>query len=112
MLRTDGKFEIYTLEFALKKPRPDSSYDNNWHLISFDAAWVPPELYKSKQEVWEEFSASGKCWQETGVHGTYDVETAIKLYCILNQHALEKEKYKFRVVKTTIWQDSEVLWSG
>lgn len=110
MLRNDGKFEIYVLEFRAKKPDPDSSYSNEWHRISFDVAWVPNECYK--KEVWNEFSASGKCWQETGVHGTFDVETAIKLYVALKQHAFKKDEYIFRVVKKTIWQDSEVLWCG
>lgn len=105
MLRNDGKFEIYVLEFAPKK-----SNNKSWHQISFDVVWVPAEKFKG--EVWEEFSANGKCWQETGLRGTYDVEIAIKLYVMLTQHGLEKNKYKFRVVKKTICQESEVLWSG
>lgn len=102
MLRTDGKFEIYVLEFRSKKER------EVWHSISFDVAWVPSEFYK--KEVWDEFSASGKCWQETGVHGTYDVEVAIKLYVTLIQHSIKD--YIFRVVKKTIRQESEILWCG
>jgi hypothetical protein len=105
MLRTDGKYEIYTLEFNVKG-------EDKWHTLSFDAAWVTDELYKSKEKVWAEFSACGQCWQETGVHGTYDVEIAIKLYVLLKQHSLQKEKYMYRVTKKTIRQESEVLWCG
>jgi len=105
MLRKDGKFEIYIIEFRNRN-------SSDWHTLSFDAAWVSAELYKSKEAIWHEFSASGQCWQETGVHGTYDVEMAIKLYVLLKQHSTKKDEYLFRVNKKTIWQESEILWCG
>ena len=105
MLRTDGKYEIYILEFSVKG-------ENKWHTLSFDAAWVSPELYKTKKEIWKTFSACGQCWQEIGIHGTYDVEIAIKLYVLLTQYGLQKERYMYRVTKKTILQESEVLWCG
>lgn len=106
MLCNDGKYEIYIIEFRVKKPDSDS---NSWHEINFDSTWVSQELYAAKKEVWHEFSASGKCWQETGVHGTYDVEVAIKLHALLKQHSIQKDKYLFRVNKKTIWQESKIL---
>lgn len=112
MLRNDGKYEIYIIEFRVKKPDSDSTYSNSWHEINFDSTWVSQELYAAKKEVWHEFSASGKCWQETGVHGTYDVEVAIKLYVLLKQHSIQKDKCLFRVNKKTVWQESEILWCG
>jgi hypothetical protein len=105
MLPNDGRFEIFTIEFADKERK-------EWNEINFDSAWVSPEYYVSKKDVWYEFSASGKCWQETGVNGTFNVEIALKLYNLLNKESIKKEKYLFRVVKTTIWQESEVLWSN
>lgn len=104
MLRNDGKYEIFVIEFR-------STGTCSWHRISFDVAWVPAEQYQVKKDIWHEFSASGKCWQETGVHGTYDAETALVLFNMLKQHSIKKDKYSFRVAKITIQQDSEV-WCG
>jgi hypothetical protein len=110
MLRNDGKYEICTIE---AKP-VDDKYNSGWFGISFDGSfkwgkrWYPD--YSGKEyEPYESFSASGKCWQETGIHGTYDVEKAIKLYLILIE--LNPE-YMFRVNKKTILQESEILWCG
>jgi hypothetical protein len=105
MLRNDGKYELFILE---------AKKDTDWFRISFDGGfkfgkrWYEDGSGK-EFEPYESFSASGKCWQETGEHATYDVEKAIKLYLILMEN---NPDYMFRVVKKTIWQDSEVLWCG
>lgn len=106
MLRNDGKYEIYILEF--------SNDSKDFHQVSFDGGFVYGKRWYAdgsgkEHEPHQSFSASGKCWQETGIHGTYDVETAIKLYCILMQN---NPKYMFRVIKKTISQESEILWCG
>ena len=103
MLRNDGKYEIYIMEFSLKNKR-------DWHAISFDVAWVPTDIRLKKITAWEAFEASGKCWQETGVHGTYDVEDAMRLLVSLKKDAFKKDEYDFRVVKKTIWQESETVY--
>lgn len=102
MLRNDGKYEIFIIEFK--------GSDDSWRQLNFDARWFPDEIYESKGDLLNDFKASGKCWQETGVNGTYDLENAIKLYCLLRQHSTKK--YSYRVNKKTIWQESDILWSG
>lgn len=103
MLRNDGKYEIYIIEFKAMGER--------WGQLNFDSVWFPPEIYESKRDLINEFSSSGKCWQETGVNGTYDVENAIKMYLLLRQHSV-KQHYTFRVNKKTITQESDILWGG
>ena len=103
MLSNDGKYTIYIIEFK--------GTGEKWCKLSFDAAWFTPEIYESKRELFNQFSASGKCWQETGVHGTYEVEDAIKLYCLLRQHGI-KQEYACRVNQKIISQDSNILWCG
>lgn len=103
MLFNDGKYEIFIIE---------AKKDNDWFQISFDGGfkWGKRWYGHCKEfEPYESFSASGKCWQETGIHATYDLEKAIKLYLILMEN---NPDYMFRVNKKTIWQDSEILWCG
>lgn len=101
MIRSDGRFTIFIIEF-------EYTNKTQWAQISFDVSWVAPDLYAKHENIWNDFSSSGDCWQQTGVHGTFDVEKAIKLYLLLKDHSIEK--YKFRVKKVTIWQESEILW--
>lgn len=96
MLRNNGDYKIYVIEFQYGKYL--------WGRISFDVEWVKPEHYQ--EEVWDVFSAGGKCWQETGIHGTFDLGMAIKLYCTLSEH---RKDYKFRVVLLTISQKTKVI---
>jgi len=109
MLRNDGKYEIFIIEHQYEK-------EGKWSRTSFDGGFKMPDRHILKNGVWEgkenepyeSFSASGQCWQETGEHGVFDTEMAIKLYLILKKNNPE---HNFRVVKKTVWQDSEVLWS-
>lgn len=103
MLRNDGKYEIFIIEFK--------GMGEKWCQLNFDAAWFNPEMHESQRDLLQDFSANGQCWQETGVNGTYDVEKAIKLYCLLRQHSTKKE-YIYRVNKKTITQTSDILWCG
>ena len=108
MLRNDGKYEIFVIEFASKEYHPDK-----WHPINWDCLWVKAEhMTPAKQKNFEAFSASGQCWQETGVHGTYDIEDALSVYLMLKMHSIKKDEYIFRVMKKSIWQESSVMWCG
>ncbi len=103
MLSNDGRYEIYVVEFKVKDR-------NDWRRISYDVAWVPTEIYKKNAKAWDAFGASSECWQQTGVHGTYDVEDALKVYINLKQHALPNKNYDYRVMKVVICQESTCLW--
>jgi hypothetical protein len=109
MFDNDGKHEIYIIQWKLREPG-NSTYHRKWQEINFDSTWVPKEFYKSESKVWDEFSACGKCWQETSIYGTYDVEIAIKLFLLLKEHSFHKKDYMFRVSKLSISQFTEVVW--
>jgi hypothetical protein len=105
MLRNDGRYEIFILE---------AKKNEDWFRINFDGSFKFGKRWHEdgsgkEYEPYDSFSANGKCWQETGEDATYDVEKAIKLYLILMKNNPE---YMFRVVKKTIWQDSEIMWCG
>ncbi len=92
MLRNDGKYEVYVIE---------AKGEGDWFQYNMDfCALTDDQPYK-------DFSASGECWQSTGVHGTFDVRHALKMFNLMTK---AKPEYQFRVTKYTIWQDSEVLW--
>jgi hypothetical protein len=78
MLRNDGKFEIFTVEFLEK------------------GVWLTSPWQK------------GNCQELTGELGSFDVDDARK-------HMLDIKKNnpdtKVRVIKTVIWQDTEIVWS-
>lgn len=104
MLRNDGRYVFYILEFKTS--------DGVWRQLSFDASWFDLSVMRDPKNkaMWDDFSSSGQCWQDTGVHGTYELEFAIKLYCLLREN--KQNYYTFRVNKKTIDQASDILWCG
>ena len=79
-LRRDGDYRIYLLEHWSEENQRWSTGGPYGH---------PPG-----------FTASGQCWQETGVHGTYDLEQALD-----GAASLQKEwGIPFRVVALEISQ--------
>lgn len=56
-MRNDGDVTVFQIEHKSEA---------RWYGTSFDYFGTPHEA----------FSASGQCWQETGIHGTYDAEIA------------------------------------
>lgn len=112
MIRTDGKFTFYIIEFQHKGK-------GEWH-FSGDCAqwakdipqgeyWLPRkkgQQYPDLNPCFQGFSASGRCWQETGVHGTYDERRAIEACQIVAKYNPE---HNFRVSKITIQQQGEVI---
>lgn len=85
MLKTEGKFKIYRIEHK----------------------WMGRDNWVTSIENEKYFNASGICWQQTGVHGTYDIEEAKEVFgkCVAQ---LDKNR-KFRLVCFTIEQSKEVL---
>ena len=87
LLRNDGKYVIYIIQHKQK--------DCRWVQSSFDAFGTPDIA----------FSASGDCWQQTGVHGTFNLSIA--------EHALAMIRMKhmitqFRLAKVEITQETTV----
>ena len=85
MIRTEGKFSIYRIE----------------HQWKGKSEWV------SSIENEQYFPASGNCWQQTGVHGTYDLEEAKEAFGKVVAQ-LDKNR-KFRLVRVMIEQSKEML---
>jgi hypothetical protein len=104
LLRQDGAYTLYRVEVQWGDGRWGSISDN---LI----AKVPVELrsedfhtkkYTGRElEPFQSFSASGECWQKTGIFGVFDKDKAITLRDLLTTYVPE---YKFRVVQHTAIQ--------
>lgn len=84
MIRTEGKFSIYRIEHQ----------------------WENKSEWTSSIENEQYFRSSGECWQQTGVHGTYDLEEAKQVF---GKVAQSDKRRKFRLVCVTIEQSKEVL---
>ena len=104
MLKQDGKYQIYIIQHQYNK-------EGNWCNSDIDT-FEPNSLKRWKDgkelEPWCHLSANGTCWQETGIHGTFDIDDARKMILLLKKH---NEQHNFRVVRVDIWQDSFVVWS-
>lgn len=88
MLRTDGDYTIYVIE----------------HLRQNDSI----ERWVRSIENEHYFGAAGDCWQETGIHGTFDLEEAKRAFLsIMNNRKLLDRK--FRLVRVRIHQSTEVV---
>lgn len=86
MIPYDGTYTMYCLEHFYK--------EEEWMGVSFDVFGTPHEA----------FSAGGRCWQETRVHGAYDLEDAVEgLRTIERQHP----ECEFRLVKITLSRKTE-----
>jgi len=53
MLRYDGKYEIYVVEFSEKHTR-------EWHGLNLDYTWLSESLYQAKKSLWNEFDYSAR----------------------------------------------------
>ena len=83
MIKKDGQYLFYKIQHL---------QDNGkWVFSSLDAFGTPHKA----------FSASGKCWQEIGEHGTYYMSIAIKAREKISK---ENPEYKFRIVEVAIRQ--------
>jgi hypothetical protein len=102
MIRNDGKFSIYRIQEQLKNG--DWIYSDLCHPTLSE---YPPS---------EGFTASGDCWQQTGIHGVFQINVAKaglkQAYCDLvdrlNRGSI-KESSRFRLVLVEISQKTTVL---
>ena len=81
-MREDGLYAIYQIQHYVERTK-------KWDFSNLDHFGYP-----------EGFGARGDCWQETGVHGCFDLKTAQKgLDWIqkVNRIGLDKDR-KFRLV--------------
>lgn len=90
MIRVDGNFTIYKIQHWSA---------GKWVSSSLDHFGTPHILCASKG-----FSACGDCWQQTGVHGTFDLHAASEGLAWMTQ---EWPDHWFRIAKVTISQLTE-----
>lgn len=86
MIRSDGNITCYVLECRSNAP----GYENRWFLAGLDHFGTPPG-----------FSASGPCWQKTGIHGTFDEEEGFSALRVMSSQHIE---YDWRLMKLEISQ--------
>jgi hypothetical protein len=100
MIRKDGKYFIYIIQHQ-------RDVDKRWVNSSDCNRWIPGKLTRKKFETifftepWRTITACGKCWQETGVHGSYIKNKALR---ILEKVSKWNPGIKFRVCKLEIEQ--------
>lgn len=114
MIRYDGSYVIYYVEFKPKDNDATIWWDSaSWWDISgsgiiskvpSELRWVNPPGWDGKAlDPFESFSSNGDCWQQTGIHGSFDKKYAFDLKNILEQHWYDK--YLFRVMQLNITQE-------
>lgn len=104
MLRNDGKYEIYMIQH-LAEVGAFGHTKSEWHFSNFDHFGTPVCTGVCADKG---FSASGDCWQETGIHGTFDMEIGLQgLRWIADKH----RGIKFRLVKLTLTRQTETISS-
>ena len=109
MLHNDGKYKIYTIVF-----RSENYRGGDWCELSMDGqrvANIPKELRRDSDKDWKalqplySFTACGKCWQRTGIMGTFKRKRAVKMLSLLRKYNPDME---LAIRKTFITQKSSV----
>lgn len=117
-LRNDGKHTIFTIEIEGK--------DGGWYTqigMAENAQGAKEhgaivikglrfgDKHDGKMEGesshdYSEFQASGRCWRMLGIHGTFNIEVAVRLAAAL---ATSNTDRKFRVVRTVVEQSTIIV---
>ena len=100
MIRVDGKFIIYIIKYSWQR-------QDEWIYVGDCGQWyrtkdskIQRTMFKKRQEP---FMASGDCWQETGIHGTYDKLEAFDFKSLIEMSWPEHE---FDVFELNIEQET------
>lgn len=101
----DGRFRCYRVEAEYGESR--------WH----DAGcWcdfhrtIPAEVYRTPEGAlafpFSEFSDSGECWEDTGLHAVYDIDAASRMLVLLSRY---NPGIRFRLVWHLVEQERTTL---
>ena len=114
-LHDDGDFVIYKVE-VLRHYSNGPAWQEWRVMYHDDEPPVPaiPVRFRNKQdrdrdrenEPFTSETASGACWQKTGIHGFFDRAKADKLVAILIEH---NPGIKFRILEQRISQHTRVV---
>ena len=104
-LRTDGKYKIYIIKH-LYNSKSNFEWDNSGDCRHFIPRTILWDYNKQQLEnkIFDKFTACGKCWQKTGVCGSFAKRDAIK---ILNKIAKWNPQHRFKVCVLYIDQTTE-----
>ncbi len=85
MLRNDGDYRFYIIKHKYKKKGEWADSGDCWHWVvrqdmNID---IRIDLHEKHVKDLTPFSSSGRCWQETGVHGAYHKMDALKILNII-----------------------------
>lgn len=111
MLRNDGDFDIYVLQHKYqKKGKWTHSGEGGSFAANISARYRhnynDSNQYIGSKYPFDEFTASGDCWQWLGIHGTFKSEAAI---CFLQEIARHNPLHSFRIVKVRLVQHTEQI---
>jgi hypothetical protein len=102
MLRNDGAYKIYVIQHLYPKT-------DEWAMSIYGS----PEIRPNEPGIRNTFTASGICWQQTGINGVYDLEDAkLGLKMAIKHYKMDVEKkhskpgYKFRIACISIIQQT------
>jgi len=106
MIRNDGEYTIYIIQHKYKDPK-----DENWYNSGSCDAFIKVETRKQWDKIvynepFRSIHASGDCWQETGIQGTYDFDKAQQ---VMIQVAQWNPGREFRVAQLNIKQETTQL---
>ena len=102
MLFTDGDYIIYVIQHVYKD-KPNGPWDNSGDCAQFMPKGFTREQWEdiTYKEPFRSLTACGKCWQETGIKGTYDLKKASIILAKVSEWAPE---HKFRIAELKISQ--------
>ncbi len=105
MIRNDGKYKIYIIKHLYKdKPGEWGGSGDCQQFIPKEIGTVKWDKLTYNDGIFSPFTASGKCWQQTGTHGSFVKRDAIK---ILDKISEWKPEHRFKVCRVSINQVTE-----
>lgn len=102
MLRNDGSYTIYVISHNYGKRDPRFRQSSLDHFGYNEKKSDSPKL---------SLSASGECWQKTGIHGTFDLNHAKKLAKRIAKKNT-REDIKFAVQEIVIFQKTFTIFKA
>lgn len=113
ILRVDADVTCYRVEVKLYEDRGERNWTDAGNNDSFTTKvparlrWKDRRTGKHKQPF-HDFTASGDCWQQHGLHGSFDESRAMRLAELLSKY---NPDYRFRVVEHRVMQKRTELAS-
>lgn len=107
ILRQDGSVSCFRIEYLASTDPANWQDAGNSHSLRHK---IPKSLLLTPEgrdaTPFVEFSAAGDCWQETGLHGVFDRDTAFHMLQLLSVH---NPGTCFRLVRHQVEQKRTVL---